>query len=74
MADRRASRSETEKIAQKSHKALRTAKNNLEDGHTEVACSRAYYAVFHILQAIRLRNELTYSKHSTRSGASQKRS
>ena len=32
MADRSALRSEIEKIAQKSQKALKTAKNNLEDG------------------------------------------
>ncbi len=55
---------ELRRMAAKSQKALQTAKNNLRDGDYESACSKAYYSVFHIMQAALLTKGLSYSKHS----------
>lgn len=52
------------KIIEKSFRTLRSAKNAFKDRDFETASSRAYYAVFHIMQAILLTRDLTFSKHS----------
>lgn len=57
------------KIIEKSFRTLRSSRNALEDGDFETASSRAYYAVFHIMQATLLTKGLTFSKHSGVIGA-----
>lgn len=42
----------------------RTARLCVEDGYYRSACSRAYYAMFHIACAMLLKRKLKYSKHS----------
>lgn len=64
MTDKEELKGQIEKIIKKSHKALQTAGSNLEIGDYEAASSKAYYAVFHIMQAALLSIGLTYSKHS----------
>ena len=49
---------------QKSHRLLQTAKIDLESGDNDSASSRAYYSVFHMMEACLLTKGLTYSKHS----------
>jgi len=43
---------------------LEDAKINFEKKRYETCSSRAYYSVFHILQAVLLTKELSFSKHS----------
>jgi uncharacterized protein (UPF0332 family) len=51
-------------MLQKSKRTLESARILLEDEDGEGASSKAYYAVFHMLQAVLLTKGLTYSKHS----------
>lgn len=48
----------------KSKRTLDSARLLLSDEDSEGASSKAYYAVFHMLQAVLLTKGLTYSKHS----------
>lgn len=64
MTDQQALKSQIEKIIKKSHRALETARSNFGINDYEAASSKAYYAVFHIMQAALLLKGLTYSKHS----------
>ena len=52
------------RMLNKSKRALRTAAQHVRDGDYDFASSKAYYAVFHHLQALLLIKDLTYSKHS----------
>ena len=48
----------------KGRRSLIAAKKLFTEGDYETTSSRAYYAVFHTIQAILLTMDLTYSKHS----------
>lgn len=64
MTDQQALKNQVEKIIKKSHRSLETARSNFSINDYETASSKAYYAVFHIMQAALLLKGLTYSKHS----------
>jgi uncharacterized protein (UPF0332 family) len=49
---------------QKSHRLLKTARLDFKSGDYDSASSRAYYAVFHVMEGALLLKGLTYSKHS----------
>lgn len=51
-------------VVEKAHRSLDAAKTLFERENFESASSRAYYAVFHMMQAALLTKELSYSKHS----------
>jgi len=51
-------------MIRKSLDDLQTAKILFEHKKYEAASSKAYYAVFHILQAVLLTKNLSFSKHS----------
>lgn len=48
----------------KSKRALRSAARHIKDGDYDFASSKAYYAVFHLLQALLLIKDLAFSKHT----------
>jgi len=48
----------------KAERTLRAAKRHLEEHDYDFASSKAYYAVFHVLQAVLLTKQLTFSKHA----------
>lgn len=48
----------------KSYRLLKTARVDLGDGDSDSASSRAYYAVFHMMEGALLLKGLSYSKHS----------
>lgn len=54
-----------QKIMAKSEKCLMIAKQHHEQNNYDEAASRAYYAVFHSLQAALLTLGLSFSKHSS---------
>lgn len=64
MTDQESFKNQIDKIIRKSHKALETARNNFDMSDYDTASSKAYYSVFHIMQAALLLKDLTYSKHS----------
>lgn len=64
MTDKQMLKEQIEKIIKKTHRALKSARDNFNQGDFETASSKAYYAVFHIMQAVLLLKGLTYSKHS----------
>lgn len=64
MKDRQLLQEQIEKIIKKTHRALKSARDNFKQGDFETTSSRAYYAVFHIMQGALLLKGLTYSKHS----------
>jgi len=51
-------------MIKKSSRALDAARILFEHNDFEAASSKAYYAVFHILQAILLTKNLSFAKHS----------
>jgi len=55
---------EIEAMMQKGRRALAAAKDHLEKKDYDFASSKAYYAVFHFMQAILLSKDLSFSKHS----------
>lgn len=55
---------ELEAMAGKARRSLRAARGHFETGDYDFACSKAYYAVFHMMQAALLTKGLGYSKHS----------
>lgn len=52
------------RMIQKSQKTLKAAKDLFEHNYFDSASSRAYYAVFYILEALLLTKNLSFSKHS----------
>ncbi len=52
------------RMLNKSKRALRAAARHIKDGDYDFASSKAYYAVFHLLQALLLIKDMTFSKHS----------
>lgn len=55
---------EIEKIIEKSKRALDSSKRDIVSGSFDFASSRAYYAVFYLLEAVLLIDEKSFSKHS----------
>jgi uncharacterized protein (UPF0332 family) len=53
-----------ETMIQKSHRTLEQAKILFKEGAYDGATSRSYYAIFHLLQAVLLTKNLSFSKHS----------
>jgi uncharacterized protein (UPF0332 family) len=51
-------------MVEKGKRALASAEKIFEDGDYDFASSRAYYAVFHFMQAALFTKELVFSKHS----------
>lgn len=52
------------RMLDKSKRALRSANRHIKDRDYDFASSKAYYAVFHLLQALLLIKDLAFSKHS----------
>ena len=48
----------------KSERGLIAARRHVSEGNFDFAVSRAYYAMFHITEALLLKEDLTASKHS----------
>jgi uncharacterized protein (UPF0332 family) len=53
-----------QKMIEKANRSLRAARGHLVSGDADFASSKAYYAVFHMMQAALLTKEKTYSKHA----------
>lgn len=64
MNEENALREQLQAMIDKSKRSLRAAKNHLEAGDADFASSKAYYTVFHLMQAALLTKERTYSKHA----------
>lgn len=48
----------------KAERSLKAAQRHAQEGDYDFASSKAYYAVFHLMQAALLTKRLTFSKHS----------
>lgn len=57
-------RGEVTTLVGKCQRGLRAAWHHLEDGDHDFCVSRAYYAMFHMTEALLLTKELTSSSHS----------
>lgn len=51
-------------MVDKADRAVRAAQRDLKAGDYDFASSKAYYAVFHMMQAALLTKQLTFSKHA----------
>lgn len=49
-------------MVDKAERALRAAERHLQEGDDDFASSKAYYAVFHVMQAALLTKQMTFSK------------
>ncbi|MBN2437104.1 MAG: HEPN domain-containing protein [Deltaproteobacteria bacterium] len=58
-----------QELLNKSERSIDAAKLLLNDGYPDFSASRAYYAMFYVLQALMLDRNLSYSKHSGIIGA-----
>lgn len=57
-------RQQLQAMVEKAHRALAAAVDHLRKGDYDFAASKAYYAVFHILQAVLLTKGQTFASHS----------
>ena len=64
MTDQEALSAQHRAMIKKGERSLKAAQRHLADGDLDFACSKAYYAAFHLMQAVLLTEGLTYSKHS----------
>lgn len=64
MTDQQALRGQLEAMTHKSQRALLAAKQHFLAKDADFASSKAYYAVFHLMQAALLTKGKTYSKHA----------
>jgi len=64
MTDQEALREQLKAMIGKSKRSLLAAKEHLAKGDWDFASSKAYYAVFHLMQAGLLTKGKTYSKHA----------
>jgi len=64
MTDQQALRKQLRAMIKKSKRAFRAAQDHLVKDDADFASSKAYYAVFHLMQAVLLTKDLTYSKHA----------
>ena len=51
-------------MIEKGERALHAAQDHLSKSDADFASSKAYYAVFHLMQAVLLTKNLTFSKHA----------
>ena len=51
-------------MVDKAERALRAAQRHLDATDYDFASSKAYYAIFHMMQAALLTKQLTFSKHA----------
>jgi len=51
-------------MVEKGARTLEAAQEHLSHGDGDFASSKAYYAVFHLMQAVLLTKNLTFSKHA----------
>ena len=59
-------------IILKSERSLRIADGLINQGDYDVACSRAYYCAFYIMEGLLITKGLEFSKHSSVMGAFNK--
>lgn len=64
MTDQEALRQQLQAMIEKSRRALKAAKEHLAEGDYDFASSKAYYSIFHLMQAALLTKGRTYSKHA----------
>ena len=64
MIEEQALRQQLQAMTDKAKRALRAARKHLAERDADFASSKAYYAVFHLMQAALLTKERTYSKHA----------
>ena len=64
MTDQDALRQQLQVMVEKGRRTLRAAEEHLSKEDFDFASSKAYYAVFHLMQAALLTKEKTYSKHA----------
>ncbi|MCK4766214.1 MAG: HEPN domain-containing protein [Candidatus Aminicenantes bacterium] len=55
---------EIEAVINKSLRAVKSAQREFDAGDYDYACSRAYYAVFYLLEGVLLLDKKAFSKHS----------
>ncbi len=53
----------SQKLIEKSSKAIHTSERSLADGDAEAAASRAYYAMFYVAEALLGEKDLRFRKH-----------
>jgi len=64
VTDQAALRQQLLAMIQKGRRALQAAEDHAAHGDADFAASKAYYAVFHLMQAVLLTKGRTYSKHA----------
>lgn len=64
MTDQEALRGQLRSMVEKAERTLRAAEQHLANKDADFASSKAYYAVFHLMQAALLTKGLSYSKHA----------
>ncbi len=64
MTEKRELKRQLKAIIQKAHRALASAKTHLEQKDCDFASSKAYYAVFYMMEAVLITKGLSFSKHS----------
>jgi len=64
MTNQEALREQLKAMIEKSERSLKAAQDHLADGDFDFASSKAYYAVFHLMQAALLTKGKTFSKHA----------
>lgn len=57
-------KSEIESVIDKSKRAIESARREYENSNYDYACSRAYYAVFYLLEGILFLDNKRFTKHS----------
>ena len=55
---------EIESVINKSSRAIKSSQREYGSGDYDYACSRAYYAVFYLLEGVLLLDKKAFSKHS----------
>ena len=64
MTDQEALREQLKAMIKKAQRTLRAAGEHFERKDADFASSKAYYAIFHLMQAALLTKNCTYSKHA----------
>jgi uncharacterized protein (UPF0332 family) len=57
-------KNEIEVVIDKSNRAIKSARREYKAGDYDYACSRAYYAVFYLLEGVLLLDNKRFTKHS----------
>ncbi len=52
------------RLVEKAERSLKAAQRNFEEGDYDFCASRAYYAMFYVVEGVLLAKGLTFSKHS----------